>query len=658
MRIPIPEIQRQVAPSGGQRPAMINPGGQQGVQQFAASLAQVGADREREAARQADNFERIENEQRKARNVERVTAARLEWAQTMQNRQMDAGPAADGFTGGLLRDFKAWSETSAGAIADEREREMFKGMIAPIGDHLGQSGIQFEGQQRRAWRRSTLADGIDTDAKTAGADPSQVLEIVAARRAAIRQSGDLMPDEQMALEVKSRETIAYNAGVTLVTRDPAGWLKRDAKTDPLISLMDPANLRALNGHAQALVAQQRNAAERDGERAIKDAEKAVEGLREFALGGGLPDLAYQAQVRTLTRGTPYAEAADALLGQAQAGAAFGSQSLTKQAAALQAMGMGGNPDEKKIIDFARQVHDTQKRAFDDNPWAAASRFHRLPAVPEAQITDAGQALQLIQQRRPMQSAVEASAGRPVSPLQPTEAAQWADRLKALPVEQRADQLAAVGQSLGIGQVAALADQLDKGNKPLALAMKLGLDRTTAGRTVAGLALRGAQALADKTVKKDDAALTGWRSEISGMVRGTLGDDRAESDVIEAAYYVRAAMDIEGIAAPGFSRGLGQSAEEAVRMVIGTPLDRGGVKTLTPRGMDEKAFDEKARAALAPLAGQKVYIRGKEMTAEELAIRIAGYGMRRDGQGRYTPVLNGAYFTTDKEGQQPLRLEVR
>lgn len=658
MRIPIPDIQRQAAPSAGPAPTMARPVAQTGLADIGAALTGLGREREQQAAIREANFDRLENEQRKARNVERMAEARLKWTQTMLDRQTDASPAADGFTGKLLQDFKGWTDTSSAAIGDEQEREMFRAMVAPLGDHLGQSGLQFEATQRRAWRRSTLADGIDTDAKTAGADPSQVLELVAARRAAIRQSGDLMPDEQAALEVKARESIAYNAAVTLVTRDPAGWLKRDAKTDPLISLMDPANLRAINGHAQALVAQQRNAAERDGERAMKDAEKAVEGLREFAIGGGLPDLAYQAQVRTMTRGTPYAAAADALLLQAQAGASFGSQSLPKQAASLQAMGMGGSPDEKKLIDFARQVHDTQRRAFDDNPWAAATRFHRLPAVPEAQITDAGQALQLVQQRRPMMSAVEASAGRPVSPLQPAEAAQWADRLRALPADQRADQLAAVGQSLGVGQIAALADQLDKGNKPLALALKLGVDRTTAGRTVVGLALRGAQALADKTVKKDDAALTGWRSEIASMVRGTLGDDRAENDIIEAAYYVRAAMDIEGIAAPGFSRGLGQSAEEAVRLVIGTPLDRGGVKTLTPRGMDEKMFDERTRAALAPLAGSKVYIRGKEMTAEELATRITGYGMRRDGAGRYTPTINGAYVTTDPQGQQPLRLEVR
>ena len=52
------------------------------------------------------------------------------------------------------------------------------------------------------------------------------------------------------------------------------------------------------------------------------------------------------------------------------------------------------------------------------------------------------------------------------------------------------------------------------------------------------------------------------------------------------------------------------------------------------------------------------IRAAYMTAEELAVHLPSYGMKRDGQGRYTPVLNGAYVTTDADGQQPLRLEVR
>ena len=58
------------------------------------------------------------------------------------------------------------------------------------------------------------------------------------------------------------------------------------------------------------------------------------------------------------------------------------------------------------------------------------------------------------------------------------------------------------------RIQALADQLDKGSKPLALSLKLGADGTTAGRMVSELVLRGAQALSDKTVKLDDQALAG------------------------------------------------------------------------------------------------------------------------------------------------------
>ncbi len=658
MRIPIPEIQRQVAPSGGQRPAMINPGGQQGVQAFVGAIDKIAAERERDAAIQADNFDRIEHEQRKARNVERVSAARLEWAQTLQNRQTDAGPAADGFTGSLMKDFKSWSETSAAAIPDEREREMFKGMIAPIGDHLGQTGIQFEGQQRRAWRRSTLADGIDTDAKTAGADPSQVLEIVAARRAAILQSGDLHPDEQAALEVKARETIAYNAGVTLVNRDPAAWLKRDAKTDPLISLLDPANLRTLTGHAQALVAQQRNAADRNGERALRDAEKAVDGLREFALGGGLPDLAYQAQVRTLTRGTPYAEAADALLGQAQAGAAFGSQSLPKQAAALQSMGMGGNPDEKKLIDFARQVHETQRRAFNEDPWDAGARFKRLPMVAPQQITAPAQLLKIAAERLPMMTDLEVASGMPAPVLRPAEVPQAIAQLQSASIRDRTEILGQLGTMLDPKRQQALAEQLDKGDDSLALTLKLGADKTTAGRMVAELVQVGKQALGDKTVKKDETALSGWRADISGLVRGTLNDPKAEDEIIRAAYYVRAAQELDSAKAAGFTKGFGNGAEDAIAMVIGKPLERGGVKTFLPKGMTESQFDSKAREVLSAGAGQTVYMRGQPVTVEAISQRLGAYGMRLVRPGEYMPMSNNAPFTVDKEGQQPLRLRVQ
>jgi hypothetical protein len=86
-------------------------------------------------------------------------------------------------------------------------------------------------------------------------------------------------------------------------------------------------------------------------------------------------------------------------------------------------------------------------------------------------------------------------------------------------------LAQTGAMLTAPRAIALADQLDKHDKPLALALKMGLDRTTAGRAASALVLRGAQALADKTVKKDDSALAGWKAEIAALVRGSIGDDR-------------------------------------------------------------------------------------------------------------------------------------
>jgi hypothetical protein len=195
--------------------------------------------------------------------------------------------------------------------------------------------------------------------------------------------------------------------------------------------------------------------------------------------------------------------------------------------------------------------------------------------------------------------VETYAGaRGVSPLQPQEAKQFADGLAKLDPSAKSETLSQVGAQLSAPRIAALADQLDKHDKPLALALKMGADKTTSGRAASFYVLRGAQGLADKTVKKDDTALAGWKAEIAGLVRGTLGDDRAESDVIDAAYFIRAAQEQEGIAPVGFTRGVGSGASDAIAMVIGKPFERAGVKTFLPRGMDERTFNEKLSAYTA------------------------------------------------------------
>ena len=92
-------------------------------------------------------------------------------------------------------------------------------------------------------------------------------------------------------------------------------------------------------------------------------------------------------------------------------------------------------------------------------------------------------------------------------------------------------------------------------------------------------------------------------------------------------------------------------------VAGAPIERAGVKTLLPRGMTADQFDTKTQAAMAPLAGQRLFVRGQPVPAESVALRLGGYGMRYN-RGGYTPIVNNAPVTMDSSGSVPLVLRVQ
>jgi hypothetical protein len=182
----------------------------------------------------------------------------------------------------------------------------------------------------------------------------------------------------------------------------------------------------------------------------------------------------------------------------------------------------------------------------------------------------------------------------------------------------------------------------------------GADQTTFGVATAVRIGQGAQAIKDKTVKADDAKLTGWRSEISAMVRGTLGSSQDEEAAIDAAYYFRAAMDVEGYQGKA-------SNEQAVRAILGHIYERDGIKTLIPKGMDERAFTTKLEGYTAERLtsiAPTFYIRGKEVSPTIVANRLPQFGLRRDSTGAYVAFSNNAPVTLDKDGVKPLRIEVK
>lgn len=581
------------------------------------------------------------------------------------------------------------------SLGNDHQRKLFQQRVPVAGLQYRSSLLTHQARETDKFNTETETDTIELARRqifTTTGNPEAINAGLTQIDWAIDQRAKRMgwdPTTVIAAKAKYREKVFEDAASIMVERDPVGTLAAMNKrlgigTDPgrsgvvPIDEVDPKKLIELQHRARSYVAQANNKLLADDAKRMKEAEDATKQLQSFTLTGQMTSPQYEAEVLAKTAGTPFEAAARQMIAASYAGALHGSKTLAQQEEALRQIdarvaAAGSSPEDAKLVQSARAITESQKAAYKENPWAAATRFGRQPGVAEVPISSPDQVPKIVAARLPMMTGVEVYAGQPVSPLQPNEAKAWAQQLQALPPDQRAEALGQTGVMLSVARAAALADQLDKHDKPLALALKMGLDRTSTGRAASALVLRGAQALADKTVKKDDTALAGWRAEIATLVRGSLGDERAEQDIIDAAYYIRAAQEQEGISPAGYS--LKRGADHAIAMVIGLPIERGGVKTLLPRGMKEGEFDtklsgytaDKLRAmTIGRAEGTDVqrassgvfYVRGTPITPEALANRLTDYGMRRDGQGRYVPIVRNAPITLDPAGQQLLRLEVR
>lgn len=646
MRIPIPEIRRNNAPSGDARAVSTPFIGSGDVQDLAQGIGALGRAQGQITQQIEADANRFEFEQKKARTVERASQARLQWTETLLKRQGEAQGEAANFTPSVLKDFDGWLDQSKTAITDPDERRMFEGMAGEIRGHIGNNALRFEVGQRRAYRKQVITTGIDTDAKVAGVDPSQVPALVASRVAAISSIDGFDPDERQALTMAARESIGFQAGATLARTDPDGWLKRDPKNDPVAGLLDPEKLRQLNNFARSEIEQRQARAQAGSDRAMREATKMIDDLQAFVIDGGNPSPEYEAQVMQMVGGVPEMKtAAQNLIATARRGAAFGNLPIQMQARALEQV-TPGDPKQQAFKRHLETVHAQQKRAYEEDPWAAAAKYGRAPVPQTYNIEAAEQIPMVVGERLRTQTNVENLSGKPESPLRPAEVASTVRALLSVGVDKRADILAQTGQQLNVEQIAKLADQLDKYDKPTALMLKLGGVRTTGDRSVAVLVGRGAQALKDKSITPDNAAVSGWRSEIANMIRGAGLGGQFEQDAIDAAFYVRAALD-----APGYEYDV-KTNERAVELVVGKVRESGGMKVFLPRGMDESAFMERVGTSIAGM-GDTFYVRGKPMPRAAVIRNLPNMGMVRDGRRRYTPFYNGAPVT-DASGE-PLRI---
>lgn len=645
-----------------------------------ASQSVTNAYNQEQARRQAEQDQLQQNEDRiyvinTANRIEADARAQL-------SSDIEAGNYA-GATERVLQSFDEQANKATETARSPRAQQSLRLHMAQMRGQLNNLAYGAEMQARKEGLASDYMDGVAEDRKLAYTDERVAVQKILDRQA-LADSLQLDPKTKARLAQQARQGIARDAVSGMIDRDVDGFLARAggnsreaaamaAESDPLLAALSGDDYRNLMEHARAKKAALEAKQQTQADWMLKDAEQATNQLQSFVNTGAVPDVNYIEQAKVRTAGTPFAAQVDALVDVARKGAGFGAQSIPRQrqilAAADAAAAQGTTPEAQKEMEHLRNIHQEQVKAYADDPWTAANRFQHMTPVPEVVISAPEGGVAVIRDRSRVISSVETAAGGPVSPLRPNEAASWAATLKTLDVSQRAEVLAEAGKTLSGGQLKALADQIDKNDRPTALALKLA-DRTGAGRTVAAAVLRGAQGLADKTVKRDDAVLTGWKAEIAGMVRGTLGNSAAEQDIIDAAYYVRA--DGELTAPAGYDKPVGTSARDALATVVGLPLERAGVKTLLPRGMSESDFDARLRAvakpeALIPLTAPPpkgetkehvVYANGVPIPVSAFGSRIAERGLRMYSPGVYVPVVGTSIVTVDPKGTKPLTLKVQ
>lgn len=678
--MPAIPIYTQQTQAGGALRAQATP------DDFGASTAQAGsrlvagaldAAGAVQLQRRDDDLVLKQQEEKDARSWAGVAAsqATLDWTQNLQDRKRAALPGAPDFTPSVLADFDTYaSKLAENAPTDEAKRYTQQHLTA-LRTSIGDQAIVFQGAAKVNLRLDNAQTMIDNAGKVVQQDNSQYGSALANIQSTMPEVG---PEIAKKLNDKAIQTLTAAAASHALDQDPYGLQEATQKAMgangftgktgvPWVDDATPDQVKSWNAAATTKINMLENAAARAAEAREKAAAAMVSDASDMTIKGQYMSPDYVTQLRGATSGTSFAAGAERLIGGQAAVSGFASAPASDRNAVLNMLRTSGadptkgtDPESSKQVDKFATVDNEIRKAVAENPWAASQKYGVSKDAGLVNVGSVPDAVSLIKKRGQTQDQLETWVGNAVSPLQPGEAGQLSNILTAMPPVARGEALAQIGAGLPVGRLEALADQLDAKDKPQALALKLGSDQSASGRSVADLVLQGAQSLKDGTVKKDDAKLSGWRAEIAGLVRGTLGSEKAENDVIDSAYYVRAAMDNDANAAPGYK--FAATNERAVALVLGQPMERNGVKTLLPRAMDESGFD-KALSVYTPDKLQtmapdgNLYLRGQPVTLQRFSDSITRYGMTRDGKGNFLPSTGGAFITTDKAGQQPLRLPV-
>lgn len=635
--------------------------------QVADSYAQLQEVQRREAAK-------IKADETRMRVSNTLSEAQASWMERFATAQQSAPADAAGFTETLLKDFDAFAEERGKQIEDGEGRRMLDDGLRRLRLGLHADAFNFEIKQRNAALVSSFSEGLDADRRSVTANPAAFQETLA-RRLATAETINVPANVRAKLAEDAKRTLAADAANALVDQNPAGFLERagmrsakgakgktgdraeDAAarvaSDPLLSSLDPQDMRRVLDRASMLVTQQEAAAAAEAERRARLAEieanrraraadQAWNILSSRTMAGVATDPVGDRALLKAIEGTPYAAEYRRLAAEIPKRQAFGMLPPAQMQAQIDALIAQRNErgTSKALEDqlaMLREIKGAADKAYADSP-LRASQMYGLQNVAPIDTSSLPALVQTIGVRAPQATLAGQQVGRGASPLLPEEVPAVARAFATLNPDQKGQFIAQLAQRVPGDQLQAMAKQLDGHDRPLALAMAAGAGMTTQGRTTAELVLRGAQAVKDKAIKIEGGAEFGLKAQIAAAV-GDAIPGATRKDVIDAAVLISVAKQAEGNSI---------STTGAVNLAIGGSIvEHNGRRVPVPVGVDETGLKTRMQTyPQAEVAAQSddgwVYLPGgRKMGVPEFLAALPDAQLEPVGMGRFAVRSGGS-----------------
>lgn len=632
-----------------------------GVAAAQAELARQEAEQRRQQAQ--DEAERRARE-REARRVAAVTAqARV--VNDLADLQDEIGRGlADG----------SIDKTSAGEIWQTRSAELLKaGLEGVDAEHrslVEASLLDNVGRAQRDMRRLLAAKDRQDIAQGAAAHLEEMQRFAARGGAqadeAIRNVEAFIPsvaaqagiDAQRTVQA-FRERVRFRQAQDLVLGNPSEALRtlRNPETFPEL---DPDKRATLLAQADAAVLRAQERARIEAERIAREQDRVFAGAAAVFESGRAFSAEYADQVLAKLKGSPYEAGIRQMIEAGPQNVAAATMPIEQQRAQLdallaQANAQGSSPAVEKEIGRRQKVLAAAERDARDDPLGAALERGVIQSIAPINPLDLGTLPAALAQRTAAAQAASTWAGRPVSPLRPAEAEQLAQAIKAMPVQQRAAIVNLIAQATPDGQsLRAMAGQIAGKDQALATAFVLAADgnKTTDGRSVTELYLRGAEVLATKQLKGESDKEMRAAATIRGNMAQAIGDayfsPQARDLYVDAAVKIQAALKADGV---------GDSDERAVRLATGGVVTRNGRQVVKPYGWSDRDFDrwlDSTRQAIKAGGGEFI-AGGARLSGEQLAAALPAARLAAVGAGQYVIVGPGGQIVRRPTGE-PLVLD--